>query len=99
MGEAKSASKAIWIKKSTSALCNAKWSLVLDFTEVHVVSGRETTFNSSQSLTSLESVHRLLGKIVILDFVKSEKNFADALAKDLSKSMILESSREMRLSP
>jgi len=47
----------------------------------------------------LKSVQRLLGKIVILDFVKSEKNFVDPLTKDLCRSVVLESSREMGLRP
>jgi len=46
----------------------------------------------------LKSVQHLLGKVVILNFVKSEKNIADPLTKDLSRSVILESSREMGLS-
>jgi len=46
-----------------------------------------------------KSVQRLLGKVVILDFVKSEKNLADPLTKGLSRSVILDSSREMGLSP
>jgi len=46
----------------------------------------------------LKSVQRLLGKVVILDFVKSEKNPDDPLIKGLSKSVILKSSRKMRLS-
>ena len=44
-------------------------------------------------------VQQLLGKVVLLDFVKSEKNIADPLTKGLSRSVVLESSREMRLSP
>ena len=47
----------------------------------------------------LKSVQRLLGKVVILDFVKSEKNLADPLTKGLSRNVVLESSREMGLSP
>ena len=47
----------------------------------------------------LKSVQRLLGKVVLLDFVKSEKNIADPLTKGLSRSVVLESSREMGLSP
>jgi len=43
----------------------------------------------------LKSVQRLLSKVVILEFVKSEKNLADSLIKGLSKSVVLESSREM----
>jgi len=38
-------------------------------------------------------VQRLLGKVVILDFVKFKKNLADSLTKSLSRSVILESSR------
>jgi len=47
----------------------------------------------------LKFVQRLLGKVVILDFVKSEKNHAGLLTKGLSRSVVLESSRDMRLSP
>ena len=47
----------------------------------------------------LKSVQHLLGKVMFLDFVKSEKNIADPLTKSFSKSVILESSREMGLSP
>ena len=47
----------------------------------------------------LKSIQRLLGKVVLLDFVKSEKNIADPLTKGLSRSVVLESSREMGLSP
>ena len=47
----------------------------------------------------LKSVQRLLGKVVLLDFVKSEKNIADPLTKGLSRSVVLESSREIGLSP
>ena len=47
----------------------------------------------------LKSVQRLLGKVVILDFVKSEKNLTDPLTKGLSRSVVLESSREMGFSP
>jgi len=43
----------------------------------------------------LKSVQRLLDKVVLLDFVKSKKNITDRLTKGLSKSMVLESSREM----
>ena len=46
-----------------------------------------------------KSVQCLLGKVVILDFVKSEKNLADPLTKGLSRSVVLDSSREMGLSP
>jgi len=47
----------------------------------------------------LESVQRLLGKVVLLDFVKSEKNIANTLTKGLSRNVVLESSRVMGLSP
>jgi len=47
----------------------------------------------------LKSVQHLLDKVVLLDFEKSEKNIADPLTKGLSKSVVLKSSREMRLSP
>ena len=47
----------------------------------------------------LKFVQRLMGKVVLLDFVKSEKNIADPLTKGLSRSVVLESSREMGLSP
>jgi len=40
-----------------------------------------------------------MGKVVLLDFINSKKNIADLFAKGLSRSMVLESSREMRLSP
>ena len=43
----------------------------------------------------LKSVQHLLGKVIILDFVKSENNFADPLIKGLSRSVVLELSREM----
>ena len=43
----------------------------------------------------LKSVQRLLGKVVLLDFIKSEKNIADPLTKRLCRSVVLESSREM----
>ena len=36
-----------------------------------------------------KSVQRLLGKIVILDFVMSEKNLADPLTKGLFRSVVL----------
>ena len=45
----------------------------------------------------LKSVQRLLSKIVILDFVKYEKNLANSLTKGLSRSVVLESSRKMGL--
>ena len=45
----------------------------------------------------LKSVQRLLGKVVLMDFVKSEKNIADPLTKGLFRSVVLESSREMGL--
>jgi len=47
----------------------------------------------------MKSVKRLLGKIIILDFVKSEKMVVDPLTKDISRSVVLDTSREMRLSP
>jgi len=46
----------------------------------------------------LKSAQRLLDKIVILGFVKSEKNLANPLTKSRSRSMVLESSREIELS-
>ena len=46
----------------------------------------------------LKSVQRLLGKVVILNFVKSKKNLGDSLTKDLSSSVVLKSSRDMGLS-
>ena len=45
----------------------------------------------------LKSVQRLLGKVVLLNFVKSENNIADPLTKGLSRSVVLESSREIGL--
>ena len=36
----------------------------------------------------LKSVQRLLGKIMILNFVKSKKNLSDPLTKGLSRSVI-----------
>ena len=45
----------------------------------------------------LKSIQCLFGKVVLLDFVKSEKNIVDSLTKGLSRSMVLESSREMSL--
>ena len=47
----------------------------------------------------LKSVQRLLGKVMFLDFIKSEKNLSDSLTKGLFESVILESSREMGLNP
>jgi len=47
----------------------------------------------------LKPVQRLLGRVVILNFVKSEKNLADPLTKGLSRSVVLESSKDMGLSP
>ena len=47
----------------------------------------------------VKSVQRLLGKIVIMNFVKFEKNLADPLTKDLSRSVVLKLSRETGLSP
>ena len=46
----------------------------------------------------LKYVQRILGKVVILDFVKSKKILADSLTKGLSRSVVLESSREIELS-
>ena len=46
----------------------------------------------------IKYVQRLLGKAVILDFVKSKKNLVDLLTKGLSRSVVLESSRETGLS-
>jgi len=46
----------------------------------------------------LKSVQCLLGKVMILDFVKPEKNLTDPLTKGLSKSVVLESPREIELS-
>jgi len=46
----------------------------------------------------LKSVQGLLGKVVLLNFIKFEKNIADPLTKGLSKSVVLESLREMGLS-
>jgi len=37
--------------------------------------------------------------IITLDFVRSKKNFADHLTKGLSKTVVLESSRGVELSP
>ena len=45
----------------------------------------------------LKSVQRLLGKVVLLDFVKSEKIIADPLTKGFSMSVVLKSLREMGL--
>ena len=45
----------------------------------------------------LKYVQHLLSK-VILDFVKSKENLSDPLTKDLSRSVVLESLREMGLS-
>jgi len=47
----------------------------------------------------LKSVQRLLGKVVLLNFVKCEKNIADPLTKGLSRSVVLESSMKMELNP
>jgi len=47
----------------------------------------------------LKSVKRLMGKIVILGFVKSKKNITDPLTKGLSRSVVLDTSREMELNP
>jgi len=45
----------------------------------------------------LKPVQRLLGKVVILNFVKSKKNLTDPLTRGLSRSV--KSSREIGLSP
>jgi len=47
----------------------------------------------------LKSIQCLLGKVMILDFVKSEKDLADQLTKGLSRSVVLESLREIWLRP
>ena len=47
----------------------------------------------------LKSVYHILGRVVILGFIKSEKNLADLFTKILSRSVILESSRAIELSP
>jgi len=47
----------------------------------------------------LKSIQRLLGKVALLDFVKSKKNIVDLLTKGFSRSMVQESSREIGLSP
>ena len=46
----------------------------------------------------LKPIKWLFGKVVNLDFVKFEKNLVDPLTKGFSRSVVLESSREMRLS-
>jgi len=46
----------------------------------------------------LKSIKRLINKIVFLNFVKSEKNITDPLAKCLSRSVVLDTSREMGIS-
>jgi len=46
----------------------------------------------------LKSVKRLIGKTVIQDFIKSKKNIVDPLTKGLSRSIVLDTSREMGLS-
>ena len=43
--------------------------------------------------------YKMKNHVIALDFVRSEKNLADHLAKGLSKAVILESSRGMGLSP
>jgi len=40
-------------------------------------------------------VQYILGKVVILNFVKSEKNLTDPLTKGLSTSVVLQLLREM----
>ena len=47
----------------------------------------------------LKSVQCLLGKVMLLNFVKSEENIADPLTKGLFRSVVLESSRELGLNP
>ena len=47
----------------------------------------------------LKFVQCLLGKVVLLNFVKSEKNITDPLTKGLSRSVVLESSGEMGFKP
>ena len=47
----------------------------------------------------MKSVKYLMGKTVILNFVKSKKNIVDPLTKGLSRSAVLDTSREMGLSP
>ena len=46
----------------------------------------------------LKSVQRLFGKVVILNFIKSEKILADPLTKDHFRSVVLKLSREKGLS-
>ena len=47
----------------------------------------------------LKSIQCLFGKVVLLDFVKSEKNIVDPLTKGFSRSVVLKSSKEMGLNP
>ena len=47
----------------------------------------------------LKSVQRLLRKVVILNFVKSKEYLTNPLTKVFSRSVVLESSRNMGLSP
>jgi len=47
----------------------------------------------------MKSVKYLMGKTVILNFVKSKKNIVDPLTKGLSRSAVQDTSREMGLSP
>ena len=41
--------------------------------------------------------YKIKNHVIALDFKRSEKNLADHLIKDLSKAVVLESSREMGL--
>jgi hypothetical protein len=43
--------------------------------------------------------YKMKNHVIALDFVRSEKNLADHLTKGLSRAVVLESSRGMRLSP
>ena len=45
----------------------------------------------------IKSIQRLLGKVVILNFIKLEKNFADPLTKGLFRSVVLDISKKMGL--
>ena len=47
----------------------------------------------------LKSVQRLLGKVVLLNFVKFEKNIANSLNKGLCRSVVQESCSAMGLNP
>jgi len=46
----------------------------------------------------LKSVKLLMGKTIILNFLKSEKNVADPLTKGHSRNVILDTSKDMGLS-